>query len=530
MQDRINKVWLVLIITAILNLIFFGLRILNYPDIIQVQYTPDDGYYYLTMARNFVDFGTWTADTKTAASGFHLLFAYILALIYKLTGPNDSVYVIAGLGFTFVITMIALLPLVSFFRHKMWPVIAVASLVIMSDNFVFNSVSIMEWPLVLMFSSFYFYSIYRMNHGHGRYYLYSVSLFLLGLGGSLARSDFGLLPFSMFLASLIFLVIGNGERRKNIFPLFLGLFGAFTGLLMVFAHNFIFTKHIFQSSAVVKAFWSQALGHSAEPFLAVILALIVPTQFTLFLRSKLLAFIFLAMLVISLLIIKDKKLFTPERLKEFPANKFVLFLGSIIALIGYTMFYRMNSQAVQPWYSANIVLPVFTVLSVVFTLLCNNVSKKYRLAFSIYLIIFVLVNFVAVNTVGPPWPHQSALLRAGKLLRDSNLDGKVGAWNAGIIGFYQGGRVVNIDGLVNDEIYPYIKSNSLHRYLVKKRIKYIVDFEPMFTSQKLKIRGGYNNKNIENAIAGAVFEIPVESKYWRSLKLYKLDLDRLQTY
>ncbi len=528
MQDRINKVWLVLIIIGILNLIFFGLRILNYPDIIQVQYTPDDGYYYLTMARNFVNFGTWTSDSNTAASGYHLLFAYILALIYKLTGPNDSIYVKAGLGFTFVITMIALLPLVSFFRQKMWPVIAVASLIIMSGNFVFNSVSVMEWPLVLMFSSFYFYSIYRMNHGNERYYLNSVSLFLLGLGGSLARSDFGLLPFSMFLASLIFLVIGNGEKRKIIFPLFLGLFGAFIGLLMVFAHNFIFTKHIFQSSAVVKVFWSQALGHSAEPFLAVIFALIVPNPLTLFSRPKLLAFIFLALLFISLLIIKDKKLFTPERLKEFPANKLVLFLGSIIASVGYTIFYRMNSQAVQPWYTANIVLPVFTVLSVAFTSLCNNVSNKYKLAFSICLVIFVLFNFVAVNTVGPPWPHQSAMLKAGKLLRDSNLDGKVGAWNAGIIGFYQGGRVVNIDGLVNDEIYPYIKSNSLHRYLVKKRIEYIVDFEPLFTSQELKIRGGYNNKNIENAIGGTVFEIPVKSKYWRSLRLYKLDLDKLQ--
>ena len=34
--------------------------------------------------------------------------------------------------------------------------------------------------------------------------------------------------------------------------------------------------------------------------------------------------------------------------------------------------------------------------------------------------------------------------------------GLVGSWNAGIIGYYQGGDVINLDGLVNNEVYPYM--------------------------------------------------------------------------
>jgi hypothetical protein len=60
--------------------------------------------------------------------------------------------------------------------------------------------------------------------------------------------------------------------------------------------------------------------------------------------------------------------------------------------------------------------------------------------------------------------------RAGRDLSQRALDGKVGAWNAGIIGYYQGGTVINLDGLVNDGIYPWVVRNDLAGYLAEHNI------------------------------------------------------------
>jgi hypothetical protein len=46
--------WKAISFAAVLHLIAFDLLILNAPEMVQVQFTPDDGYYYLTLARNFI--------------------------------------------------------------------------------------------------------------------------------------------------------------------------------------------------------------------------------------------------------------------------------------------------------------------------------------------------------------------------------------------------------------------------------------------------------------------------------------------
>jgi len=53
---------------------------------------------------------------------------------------------------------------------------------------------------------------------------------------------------------------------------------------------------------------------------------------------------------------------------------------------------------------------------------------------------------------------------------------RVGAWNAGIIGFFAPTlRVVNLDGVVNNEAWPYIRDRRLGAYARRTRIAYLVD-------------------------------------------------------
>ena len=67
-----------------------------------VQYVADDGFYYLQLARNWTQMGRWTFDGVEPATGFHLLYAYLLAGMSWLQGGayswRTSVVAMSGLG------------------------------------------------------------------------------------------------------------------------------------------------------------------------------------------------------------------------------------------------------------------------------------------------------------------------------------------------------------------------------------------------------------------------------------------------
>src|SRR6185437_1195025 len=54
------------------------------PPSYKVQVTPDDGFYYLILARRFAATGRWSFDGMSPATGFHPFHAYVSAAIYRL--------------------------------------------------------------------------------------------------------------------------------------------------------------------------------------------------------------------------------------------------------------------------------------------------------------------------------------------------------------------------------------------------------------------------------------------------------------
>ncbi|MFZ0544241.1 MAG: hypothetical protein WAM60_02300, partial [Candidatus Promineifilaceae bacterium] len=89
--------WTAVIILLGLNIVVFNLLIANSAEGLRVQYIPDDGFYYLTLARNFASSGMWSFDSGVSVtSGFHLLFAYILSGIYSAVHPDTNGFVVSG--------------------------------------------------------------------------------------------------------------------------------------------------------------------------------------------------------------------------------------------------------------------------------------------------------------------------------------------------------------------------------------------------------------------------------------------------
>ena len=112
------------------------------------------------------------------------------------------------------------------------------------------------------------------------------------------------------------------------------------------------------------------------------------------------------------------------------------------------------------------------------------------------------------------------MLAAGKYLHDHPVSGNLAAWNAGIIGYYQGGHVINIDGLVNNDVYPYIIANTLPAYLDSKNIMYIVDTQTML-DERFRLMGGYNDSAFMQSLKPIkLFDLGEAG--WKPLTLYRI--------
>src|ERR671918_263511 len=192
--------WRMISLLAILHLSVFNLLILAAPEITQVQFTPDDGYYYLALARNFIRFGEWTFDGGISlTSGFHLMQAYLLVGVYQFFQPTPEDFVRLGLGMSALTTMIVVLIAWQMCLQKKDALFLIAfTILVTAKSFLFNSVSITEWPWVVLIAGLYCIHFYNESRRGSNILI----PFALGLLGSLARSDFGLLPFSILFATL----------------------------------------------------------------------------------------------------------------------------------------------------------------------------------------------------------------------------------------------------------------------------------------------------------------------------------------
>lgn len=492
------------------------------PENLRVQYIPDDGFYYLTLARNFSTLRLWTFDSGVSlTSGFHLTFAYLLAGIFSLFNPDTSGFVSYSIIFGTLISIGAITTLWYWgFREKNVVYIMLLGLVISSRNFVINTVSLTEWTITLLIASLYCVWFFTRH----RYPTIKVNafvlLFLLGLLGSVTRTDFGLLPLSIAGGTIVFYLLNMSSRRQLLFAC-TGLIGTITGVFLVFAHNYIFTQEILQSSAKIKAFW--AMFDEPNYFTTPLLI----REIVGFMGLVALAILILAAVLPVFLKRGDGR--TTRKSQAAFSNQesyelLLMVISTVVCILGYTFFYSSNG-AVQVWYTSNLILPILMLIMVISRYLMFALHEKVRvflLPIFFGLMIINVSSLFPITTQDAPWPHQKIMHNAGVYLNKNYLDAKVASWNAGIIGYYEGGHVINLDGLVNNNIYHYVVNNNLPEYLLQENILYIVDFESMIITEARRVRGGFNDPNfIATLIPQKVFEEGDDAG--RHLTLYRID-------
>lgn len=501
---KLLKLWVVIALIAIANLMVFDAIVITAPDVLQVKYTPDDAYYYLSLARNFVHFHAWTFDSGVSkTSGFHPMLAYILAWLYALFQPDTERFVRISLLVSSAFTLLS----ASYLLWLGWKradasMLASLAILLCARNILINSVSGVEWPLIVFIIVSFCATIAWNYSSRGG----TISIFVLGILGSLTRPDFGILTLAFFLASLILWRRKGDKKRLNATAL--GVGGAIVGVGLLFLHNYLLTGLAVQSSALMKYQWMNAAAtiSTLPNWLArLILLMVLPLFFGLLNTGKI-----------------------REIVSELSETQKLFGLTAIFCWLGYAVLYSRISD-VQPWYSANVLMPVFVFLCALCYSIQHGVLKKFALAPQVaFLLLFAGLFFgtlritYPVNDLNSMWPHQQAMLVAGKYLQSHPLEARIGGWNVGIVNYYQGGEVINLDGLVNNDIYPYAVTNTTPRYMQDKNIQYIIDFDNMFRKSVAK-RGGYDDPQfLSNLSPIMVFDNSQYSK-WEHLTLYKTE-------
>jgi hypothetical protein len=469
-QDRQWKLWQGVLGLLILQFAVFGVLLTLQPEEIKVQYLPDDAFYYLTLARNFAHLRSWTFDSGlSTTSGFHPVFAYLLALIHGLFSPSTNAFINLAILTDTLFTVLAMLLLRAWVRHfNHWLLALFVAVILSSRNFLYNSVSATEWaPALFVYLSYFTFLHRRAASRAARDY---AALFCLGALATLCRTDFGWLAFSAFAV----LAACHGKGSPGWRLALAGLLGAAAGVLLASGMTYYYTGELLQSSARIK---SHGTLYQGKNFVA------GPQLIGYMLRKAGLAL--LAFGVVATALRARKSPGVRAETADFTARRGPLLLFSAIGVAGYWLLY-MNNAAVMPWYTSAFTLPVVLGLAALAAWM-HGVwgGHRFTLLFSALGLALVGANVARSYPLGTEralWPAQRLFYVAGNYLQAAKLPGRSAGWSSGIVGYYQGGQVVNLDGLTNTNIYPYLISNRVPEYIAMNGIVNITDFEITLTT------------------------------------------------
>ena len=199
----------------------------------------------------------------------------------------------------------------------------------------------------------------------------------------------------------------------------------------------------------------------------------------------------------------------------------------MLAIAGYVILYSHDSRALQLWYAASFGAPLLLVCAPAVAALSEGRLRSLVLA----TVVLAIVGTFALS-MRPGWANQKSLEHAGQLLAARPELQPVGAWNAGLIGYFSGRSVTNLDGLVNDQILPYARSGTLIEYVRRRHLAYIIDYAAMLNG-KLARRGGYADGALASCLQPLVrIDAADSASHWEDTAptLYRVDAACIDTH
>lgn len=486
-----------------------------------VSLIADDGLYYWIIAKNFSINSLSSFDNgSTITTGYHPLWMIILSIFTRFElGPLDQLKlfcIISLLFFTIGITVITCSALK--FNNQLNGLPGLCLLICSSSySFLTNSISGLEWPLVISINAIIF-TIILNNECLDKLLI----AFLLGLLGSLARTDFIIVPFTLLLTSFLLFKVCPINQWGFKYVKFFSLVsaGSIIGIAVSMLFFYYVSGSFIQNSAAIKSLWHSyddafRFDSVAYQFARAILYLpdFSATINNFIHQRQYLILALLTVIIVPLvffILLRLIKHLKPEN------NSFnIASISSVFIIIIYFILYGIKVTEIQPWYSANVTLPILVCLVTFSFFICGRFSGKFKNIIFLVGYGIITINIYVYVQNPAPYPAQVLMKSIGEdLANKKHSNDKIGFSGAGAVSLFQGGYVINLDGLVNNEIIEYIPSR-LPCYLIQKKITLFDGFgysNIFLSSQEMDDIGDlYKTYQIKGS----------------SVKIYKPNLDKI---
>ena len=440
-----------------------------------IAFVPDDAFYYLGFGRGFATTGRWTFDGGVSlSSGFHLLQAYLAAACWALfhglgaDGPVYGLMVASVLCNLLAVCVCVRLVSRIFGAHAS---IGVA-LVFLGKNALICGASGMKWSAAVLTLALATEIAVIPSEPSLRRTLEACGVGLLAV---IARSDSAVWIGILAAASLL------THRSASAAKVGALVLGSALGVLAIGVHSHAITGVWLQDSVLAKLHWGKLQGIDVSSALN----MLAMTTGVGWLGKGIDRGVLLALLLLGFV----GAAFTR-------ADKRAALLASSGILLGALALGARNSGGLQYWYTDAAVVPCCLLWSAAFAEAQQRLAPRVGWALAFGVAVSCVANFWFPRA--GPWPNQLAMLRAGLHLDSEAWSAcRVGAWNAGIIGYYRGHDVINLDGLANHDALIASKSGQLSKYLANSDVHYIVDFAAMMERPEFRARGGYDHPGDE---------------------------------
>jgi hypothetical protein len=298
------------------------------------------------------------------------------------------------------------------------------------------------------------------------------------------------------------------------------LAGATLALLLTFWHTYALSGHVLGGSTRTKMLWASRSSFSLQPFWQLSLdALGMPQRG----RSRVVLFLLVVLIVAGTLLPAWRNL--RLCLHELSLPQANLCVVSLLALVAYMVLFGMNPSALD-WYTSTIMLPVCIIVAACTALVWRLGRPALRMLAVVYWC--ALVAYAAADGFIERGHMQLLYYKAAVQLRQELPGVRIGCWSCGILSFYSAGPqrppLINLDGLVNDDVYPYIKSNNLASYIVDQHIRYLLDESAYIETRRPRILGGYDSERfLKMPSLVQAFPYSATANEFTVLSLYRLE-------
>lgn len=432
---------------------------------------PDDGYYYFTIARHIARGYGITFDGLAPTNGFHPLWMALITPIWWLV--ESSVTVPINLTLTLgaaidVITMLGMLHLARFLtKNNLIAGLAVIAYAWNPYNLA-ASVNGLETSLsamLFMWSLGLYWRLRFKPRPEVRHWLKLSTLWALLL---LARTDYLVILFPCALDLM-------WKQRHNLNKAWIGFSAAILWAPWVI-WNFLTFGTITQVSGkaypyYLHAIW-QAEHHSSREWLFTearmaygIIANLA--RFSGFGKSIILLVVAVVSLVAHIWWRRNRV--QQIDLADTQWEIIQALLWPTLGAIGLLFYHGLVRWMYIPWYF----VPSVILFILWFSLLLNEIAQRAHPRWSVVIVILFLIFqvFQSMKLIreGGMWPQQAHFFEVAlpELTKECEQFGVVGLSDAGIAGYYLPCRVVNLDGVVNNEAFAAIREGRFRAYLDK---------------------------------------------------------------